>query len=136
MVMVPVVLAPPVIVTGKTLKLDMDAGFTVNLAEVLAPLYVAVRVTVLDVDTGLVVTGTEIDDLPVGTVTFVRLGTTPKLLLAICTTAPPAGARYVSATVAVTVLPPTTVPALRFNEPRLTSGTNVTKIILAASPAS
>jgi hypothetical protein len=110
---VPVVLMPPVIGLGLTVKLETVSGFTVNVAVVLAPLYVAVKVTVVAVVTALVVTGNDTDEVPAASETLEMLGTTAVLLLIICNAAPPAGALPVSVTVPDGLVPAETVDGLK-----------------------
>jgi len=86
------------------------AGFTVSVAVLTTPLYVAVMVTVVGtVTAALVVTGNVAIVAPAATVTEPEAGTLAfGLLLVSVTTAPPVGAALPSVTVPVLPLPPVT----------------------------
>ena len=79
-------------------------------------------VTVVDVVTGLVVTGKVAVVPPARTVTLAARVTTPVGLLDSVTTAPPAGAAALSVTVPVDALPPVTLVGWRVSDATVAGG--------------
>jgi hypothetical protein len=117
-VTVPVTLLPPTAGLGERDRLAIQ-GSIVRFAEELTSMQLAVIVTVVAVETQLVVTGKVLLVCPAGTVTDAGTTARPELLLN-PTIIPPAGAGPLSSTVPVDwvpfVLPPTTVGGLSVSE--------------------
>ena len=110
-VTVPVLPALPVTAVGLTLTPSRAAaaGFTVSVAVLATPLYLAVMVTVVGtVTAALVVTANVAVVAPAATVTEPPGTVAAALLLVSVTTAPPVGAALPSVTVPVLPLPPVT----------------------------
>src|SRR5205823_3215703 len=112
-VTVPVETLPKIIVAGfmaTPASAAGPAGFTVSVAVLATPLYLAVRVTAVGTATTLVVTGNVFVVAPAATVTEAGTVAALVLLLVNATTAPPAGAAALSVTVPVLFArPPVTV---------------------------
>src|SRR6185369_7398733 len=113
-VTVPVLPALPVTAVGLTLTPSRAAaaGFTVSVAVLTTPLYVAVMVTSVGTVPPMVVTGNVFVVAPAATVTETGTVAAAPLLLLSVTTAPPAGAALVSVTVPVLPALPVTAVGL------------------------
>src|SRR5438067_3565333 len=137
-VTVPVLPALPVTAVGLTLTPSRAAaaGFTVSVAVLTTPLYVAVMVTVVGTVPPMVLTGNVFVVAPAATVTEPETGTVaaaPLLLLSV-TTAPPAGAALVSVTVPVLPALPVTAVGLTLTPSRAAAAGFTVSVAVLTTP--
>src|SRR5262245_8419462 len=115
-VIVPVLEIPPVTTVGLTLT-PSRREFTVSVAVLAAPPYLALTFTGVAALTVLVAIGKVAVIAPAFTITDGGTVTAVRLLLASVSSAPPAGAAVVSVTVPLLLLPPTSMEGFNVNEP-------------------
>ncbi len=115
-VTVPVEGFPPTTLDGLLDTEDSEGGFTVSVADRVAPPYKADIVTAVVLATGFVEIVNVAPEAPAATVTVAGTTAAATLPLDSDTTAPPAGAGPVSVTVPVEVLPPATPVGLTLRE--------------------
>ena len=116
-VTVPVEVCPPTSVAGFNPSDAKTAAFTFKVALFVTPEVPEITAELFE-PTGVVVTTKVALVTPAATVTLGGTWAALVLLLARVTTAPPLGAAALSVTVAVELLPPTTVVGLRASEER------------------
>src|SRR5205814_2098839 len=109
------------------------AGFTVSVAVLTTPLYVAVMVTVVGTVPPMVLTGNVFVVAPAATVTVPCTVAAAPLLLLSVTTAPPAGAALVSATVPVLPALPVTAEGLMLTASSAAGPAGLTVIVGAST---
>jgi hypothetical protein len=121
---------PAVTLAGTKLSVESaiaGGGLTSSWALLLAPPFVPVIVTFVDVVTPFVVTVKVALVAPPGTTTLAATAATVGSLLVSATAVPAAGAAEFSVTVPVEVPPPVTLVAFRLREEIVASGGDVTK---------
>ena len=115
-VIVPMEVFPAaMLVASRTTELGAG-GFTVKVAVFVVPPPVAIMLTGVELETGLVVTVKVAVVLPPATVTLSGTVAASVILLYRDTTAPPLGAALLSFTVPVELLPPSTLAGLTVTE--------------------
>jgi len=135
-VTVPVELLPPVRLVGfraSEERVTTTADVTVKVADAFAPPYVPEIVTLVFVETLVVLTVKVALVLPAATVTLEGTVATDVFPLERVTTAPPDGASPLRVTVPVELLPPVTLVGFRVSEPRA-AGVTV-KVADSVAPA-
>jgi hypothetical protein len=133
-VTVPIDAFPPITEVGFNERDDSAGGFTVRVPVLLTVTAEAVMTTAVGAETGVVVIVNVADVLPAATVTLVGTDATAGLALDRVTAKPPVGARPVSVTVPVELLPPVTVAGLRVRVDRA-GGFTVSVPVLLTPPA-
>ena len=127
--MVPVLVAPPITAVGFNV-IAVSGGFTVKVAALDAPEYVAVIVTGVTAVTTLVVIAKVAVVTPAATVTEAGTVTAFVLVLVSVTAAPPTGAAFARVTVPVLPAPPVT--AVGFTAIEATDGFTARVIVFDA----